>query len=85
MKIQIYIAIAKHEDEEVLLGVGTNRRLVEIQRDSFMGNELHLDWKAQTQIHDIDVIWEEMVTMVTEPAKEDEKNAIRKEKTVSNK
>lgn len=59
MNIQIFVAIAKHGEEVVLLGMGQNARLVEIQRDSFMWRPDHIDWEAQIQTHDLKVDWKE--------------------------
>ena len=66
MLVQVYVAIAQHEKEVVILGVGTNARMVEIQRDSFMGRPDHVDWEAQTQTHELNVEWKEAKNAVPE-------------------
>lgn len=75
MKERIYIALAKHDDEIIVLGVGTNGKLVSIQRDSFMMKEEHVDWEAQTQTIDLEFEWKE----------DKKKDGVSKEKTAPNK
>jgi len=74
MLVQIFVAIARHESEVVILGAGTSSRLVEIQRDSFMGRPDHVDWEAQVQTHNLSIDWKEVSNA-----------AIPKEKVVSHK
>jgi len=59
MLVQIFVALAKHGDEVIVLGTGTNARLVEIQRDSFIWREDHRDWKVQTQTLELKIEWKE--------------------------
>ena len=49
MLIQCFVAIVKHDDEEIVAGVGSNKRLVEIQRDSFLSKPEHIEWVGQIQ------------------------------------
>ena len=73
MRIQLFVALAKHEKEIVLLGVNQNSRLIEILKESFMMRPDHIDWKAQTQTHELQIEW-----------KEEKKNeAVPKEEAVS--
>jgi len=59
MLIQVFVAIAKKGDEVLVLGAGTNARLVGIQRDSFMMGEDHIDYESQTQTHELKIEWQE--------------------------
>jgi hypothetical protein len=53
MRISLYVAIATRGDEELLCGAGTNRRLVEIQRDSYIMH--NIDWSCEIQEFAFDV------------------------------
>ena len=60
MLVQILVAIARHEKEVIVLAAGTNSRLVEIQKDSFMGRPDHVDWESQVQTHNLSIDWKEV-------------------------
>ena len=70
MRIQLFVALAKHEKEIVLLGVKQNSRLTEILKESFMMRPNHIDWKAQTQTHELQIEWEEEKKNEVVPEKE---------------
>lgn len=59
MNIQIFLALAKHGDEVILLGVQSNSRLMEIIKDSFMMRADRCDWEVQTQTHELEIEWKE--------------------------
>ncbi|MFA7521264.1 hypothetical protein [Shewanella sp.] len=73
MLVQIFVALGKHNDEVIVLGVGSNSRLVEIQKESFMAKEDHVDWESQTQTHQLEIAWKE---------NKEAQNAISEEKTI---
>lgn len=77
MNIQIFVSLAKRGDEVVLLGIGTNSRLVETQRDSFIMRPDNIDYESQTQIHKLEVGWK------VEKIKQEVINDIHEEKTIS--
>ena len=70
MRIQLFVALAKHEKEIVLLGVNQNSRLIEILKESFMMQPDHINWKAQTQTHELQIEWEEEKKNEVVPEKE---------------
>ena len=70
MRIQLFVALAKHEKEIVLLGVNQNSRLTEILKESFMMRPDHINWKAQTQTHELQIEWEEEKKNEVVPEKE---------------
>ena len=59
MKIQVFIAVARRGEEEEVIAVGSNRRLVDIARDSFIWRPEHEDWEAQIQKHVVDAKFQE--------------------------
>ena len=46
--VEMFIAVAFRGDEVDLIGGGMNRRLVEIQKDSFLRH--NIDWSSEIQI-----------------------------------
>ena len=57
MLVEVYVAICKSGEEEFIAGVGINRRMVEIQHDSFMSQPDHIAWKSQIQTLRIEVVF----------------------------
>jgi len=47
MKETLYYQIGYHEKEEVLIAIGTNKRLVDIARDAFLNNLERMEWKSE--------------------------------------
>jgi hypothetical protein len=59
MKIQFFVAIARLGEEMVIIGAGTNRRLIDIQRDSFLSNESRqIGWEAKVNTYEFDIKFE---------------------------
>jgi hypothetical protein len=80
MLIQIFVALAKHGEEASILGVGTNRRLVEIQKDSFIMREDHrIGYETKINTYNLNVGWEENDDISKEKEVSDKRKEIHAE------
>jgi hypothetical protein len=86
MLVQIFVSICSFKDEQEIVACNTNRRLVEIQQDSFLNKELHNGWKGQIQEFQFETEWQKEFSLVTLIPKVEEKNdEVSKEKKLSDK
>lgn len=57
MLVSIFVAVAKHGDEEQVVGVGNDARSVSNQMDMFTCHPDRIDWVAQMQEFRFDVAY----------------------------
>jgi hypothetical protein len=70
MRVNVFVAIATHGDEEFLVGVNANRRLLEIQKDAYLRN--NIEWACAIQEHAFDITPPDMKREVLDDEQQEE-------------